>query len=187
MHCESTRVESRYGGKGGGADGASQVLDDRGVTGLKYHHHSRLVLALMWTASLVLLPILLWQGHRTRQMALRLPEAESPDSGQFGTGESEISIVGLGDSVIAGIGIRANEALAKDCGLICENGIVVNKYCQTSDPDIFAIGDCSKHPNNILGRMIRLESVQNAVEQASSLSSFIVDPTKSFFSSSSLF
>ncbi|MCS5573911.1 MAG: SGNH/GDSL hydrolase family protein [Pseudomonadales bacterium] len=105
MHCESTRVESRYGGKGG-AGGASQILDDRGVTGLNYHNHSRLVLALMWTASLVLLPILVWQGHRTRQMALRLPEAESPDSGHFGTGESEISIVGLGDSVIAGIGIK---------------------------------------------------------------------------------
>ena len=73
---------------------------------MNYSKHSRVLLALMWTGSLWLLPILLWQGHRTRQMVVRLPEAESPNSGRFGTGETGISIVGVGDSVMAGVGVR---------------------------------------------------------------------------------
>ena len=55
----------------------------------------------------------------------------------------------------------------------CENGIIVNEIGQTSDHSIFAVGDCSNHPNNILKRRLRLESVQNAVEQAKSIAASI--------------
>ena len=51
-------------------------------------------------------------------------------------------------------------------GIECDNGIVVDDHCRTSDPRVFAIGDCSNHPNPYLGRRVRLESVQNAVDQA---------------------
>jgi 3-phenylpropionate/trans-cinnamate dioxygenase ferredoxin reductase component len=47
-----------------------------------------------------------------------------------------------------------------------DNGIVVDEFTRTSDPDIHAAGDCTSHPNAFLGRRVRLESVQNAMEQA---------------------
>ena len=73
---------------------------------LNFRRRSRAMLALLWAASLLLLPLLVWQGWRTRQTALRLPEAEPPDRGQFGQGESGPTVVGLGDSVIAGVGVQ---------------------------------------------------------------------------------
>ncbi len=70
------------------------------------------------------------------------------------------------DIVIVGVGIVVNDELAKDCGLEVDNGIVVNEYCETSDPHILAIGDCDNHYNAQYDRRIRLESVPNANEQA---------------------
>jgi 3-phenylpropionate/trans-cinnamate dioxygenase ferredoxin reductase subunit len=70
------------------------------------------------------------------------------------------------DIVLVGIGIEPEVDLAIAAGLEVENGIVVDDRCQTSDADIFAIGDCTYHPNSLLGRSIRLESVHNALEQA---------------------
>jgi 3-phenylpropionate/trans-cinnamate dioxygenase ferredoxin reductase subunit len=70
------------------------------------------------------------------------------------------------DLVIIGIGILPNVELAEDAGIDCNNGILVDDHCQTSCPGIYAIGDCTNHPNPILGRRLRLESVPNALEQA---------------------
>jgi 3-phenylpropionate/trans-cinnamate dioxygenase ferredoxin reductase subunit len=69
------------------------------------------------------------------------------------------------DLVVIGIGITPNTELAQAAGLPCDNGIVVDEYCQTADGHIFAAGDCSSHPNPLLQRRLRLESVHNAVEQ----------------------
>jgi 3-phenylpropionate/trans-cinnamate dioxygenase ferredoxin reductase subunit len=70
------------------------------------------------------------------------------------------------DLVIAGIGIVPNTELAASAGLEVDNGIVVDAGCRTADRNIFAVGDCTAHPNGIYGRRIRLESVHNALEQA---------------------
>lgn len=70
------------------------------------------------------------------------------------------------DAVIVGVGIVPNVELAQAAGLAVDNGIVVDEFTRTSDPDIFAAGDCTSHPSEFLGRRIRLESVQNAMEQA---------------------
>lgn len=70
------------------------------------------------------------------------------------------------DLVVIGVGIQPNTELATGAKLAVDNGIVVDDHCRTSDPDIFAVGDCSSHPNAIYERQLRLESVQNAVEQA---------------------
>ena len=70
------------------------------------------------------------------------------------------------DVVIVGIGIIPNIEIAKEAGITCENGIVVDECCRTNDPHIYAIGDCSNHPNPLLGRRLRLESVPNAMDQA---------------------
>lgn len=70
-----------------------------------------------------------------------------------------------GDLVIVGIGLIANTELAEGAGLEVDNGIVVDEFTRTADPDIHAAGDCTVHPSEFLGRRVRLESVQNAMEQ----------------------
>ena len=70
------------------------------------------------------------------------------------------------DLVVIGVGILPNVELAEAAGLEVNNGIVVDKFARTSDPDIVAAGDCTFHPNAFYGRDIRLESVQNASDQA---------------------
>jgi len=70
------------------------------------------------------------------------------------------------DLVIIGVGIEPAIELAVAAGLECDNGIVVDAYACTSDSRIHAAGDCTNHPNALLGRRLRLESVQNAVDQA---------------------
>jgi 3-phenylpropionate/trans-cinnamate dioxygenase ferredoxin reductase subunit len=72
------------------------------------------------------------------------------------------------DLVIVGIGLVPNCALAEATGLKCDDGIAVDEHCRTSDPHIYAIGDCCSHPSPRYGRRIRLESVDNAFEQAKS-------------------
>jgi 3-phenylpropionate/trans-cinnamate dioxygenase ferredoxin reductase subunit len=71
------------------------------------------------------------------------------------------------DLVLIGIGLVPNVELASGAGLLLDNGIVVNAEAQTSDPDIYAIGDCAAHARHgFLQRPVRLESVPNALEQA---------------------
>ncbi len=69
------------------------------------------------------------------------------------------------DIVLVGIGILPNEELAKDAGIACNNGILVDRDARTSDPRIFAAGDCASRPLVHFGRSGRLESVHNAIEQ----------------------
>jgi 3-phenylpropionate/trans-cinnamate dioxygenase ferredoxin reductase component len=82
------------------------------------------------------------------------------------SGETRIAA----EMTVAGIGVRPNQELAAAAGLSVANGIVVDEYLLTSDPDIYAIGDCADHPNRFArdasGGRVRLESVQNAVDQA---------------------
>ena len=70
------------------------------------------------------------------------------------------------DLLVVGVGMQPNVALAEAAGLAVDGGIVVDALCTTSDPDIFAAGDCTVHDNLAYGRRIRLESVPNALEQA---------------------
>jgi len=69
------------------------------------------------------------------------------------------------DMVIVGIGVIPNVELAEAAGLKTGNGIEVNEYCQTIDPDVYAIGDVTWHYNPIYDTHLRLESVPNATEQ----------------------
>ena len=70
------------------------------------------------------------------------------------------------DLVLVGIGVVPNLELARDAGLSIANGIAVNEHLQTDDENIYAIGDCAEHPCVFAGARIRLESVQNAADQA---------------------
>jgi 3-phenylpropionate/trans-cinnamate dioxygenase ferredoxin reductase component len=69
------------------------------------------------------------------------------------------------DIALVGIGIMPNVELARDAGLACDDGIVVSDCAETADPAIFAAGDCTRHVGHS-GEPIRLESVQNAIDQA---------------------
>ena len=84
------------------------------------------------------------------------------------------------DIVITGIGILPNVEIAETAGLAVENGIVVNEVGQTSDAHIFAAGDCTSHPNDLLGRTMRLESVPNAIEQGKAVASAICGTPKPY-------
>ena len=70
------------------------------------------------------------------------------------------------DVVVLGVGVLPNDSLARDADLPCDNGIQVDERCRTADPAIHAIGDCTNHPSVHYGGRVRLESVDNAVEQA---------------------
>jgi 3-phenylpropionate/trans-cinnamate dioxygenase ferredoxin reductase component len=70
------------------------------------------------------------------------------------------------DLVMVGVGVVPNVELAQDAGLRVTNGIAVNEYLETDDDNIFAIGDCAEHECVFAGARVRLESVQNAADQA---------------------
>ena len=73
------------------------------------------------------------------------------------------------DLVIVGVGVVPADELAKACGLDCENGVVTDGHCRTSHEAIWAAGDCASHLNRQYGRHMRLESVDNAFEQATTV------------------
>jgi 3-phenylpropionate/trans-cinnamate dioxygenase ferredoxin reductase subunit len=88
-------------------------------------------------------------------------------------GEGRVSGVALADGatvpadiVLIGVGIVPNQELAADAGITCNDGIVVDDAARTSDPGIYAIGDCSRRTLALYDRSLRLESVHNAIEQA---------------------
>ncbi|MCG8414652.1 MAG: FAD-dependent oxidoreductase [Pseudomonadales bacterium] len=72
----------------------------------------------------------------------------------------------LADFVMVGVGVNPNTTLAETAGLAVGDGIIVDEYTRCSDPDIFAAGDCTQHPNAFYKKTLRLESVQNANDQA---------------------
>jgi 3-phenylpropionate/trans-cinnamate dioxygenase ferredoxin reductase component len=108
-------------------------------------------------------------AHRTFGIDLRLATGVAKIEGAAG----RVCAVRLADGaflpadlVLLGIGVTAEDQLARDCGLECDNGVVVDAQMRTSDSQISAIGDCCSHPNIWHGGDLRLESVQNATDQA---------------------
>ncbi|HEX4158318.1 MAG TPA: FAD-dependent oxidoreductase [Rhizomicrobium sp.] len=86
-------------------------------------------------------------------------------------GEQKLAAVRAGgqshpaDLALVGIGIAPNVELAQAAGLACDDGVMVDHSARTADPAIFAAGDCTRHVGRD-GALIRLESVQNAIDQA---------------------
>ena len=79
------------------------------------------------------------------------------------------------DLAVIGIGVLPNVEIAAEAGLEIDNGIVVDGLGCTSDPDVFAAGDVTNHPNALLGRRIRLESWENAQNQAIATAKSMLD------------
>jgi 3-phenylpropionate/trans-cinnamate dioxygenase ferredoxin reductase subunit len=69
-------------------------------------------------------------------------------------------------AVLVGVGAAPATALAEAADLRIANGVWTDEFSRTSDPDIYAAGDCASHPSSLYERRLRLESVPNAIEQA---------------------
>jgi 3-phenylpropionate/trans-cinnamate dioxygenase ferredoxin reductase subunit len=85
-------------------------------------------------------------------------------------GEERLAV----DTLLLGIGAVPEHALASDCGLDCDDGVVVDVHMRTSDPRVLAIGDCTSFPEPTSSRRLRLESVQNANDQAKAAAATIL-------------
>ena len=86
----------------------------------------------------------------------------------------------LADVVIIGVGVVPNVELAQQAGIEVNNGIVVDEFCRTNDPNIVAAGDCANHFNSIYHRRMRLESVPNASEQGKAAAATICGLNKEY-------
>lgn len=134
----------------------------------------------------VLAPVLSdWYAelHRSHgvqlQLGAQITALEADAQGQVnGVRMADGSLVPAG-LVVVGIGVAANDQLAVAAGLECERGIVVDACSRTSDPAIVAAGDCAvrRLPN---GNLLRLESVQNATEQAKSAAAALLGQERPF-------
>ncbi len=115
---------------------------------------------------------------RSVQSGIRIMTATMP---QEIVGGSTVEAVKLADGqtitadlVVVGIGVIPDIAIAEAAGLACENGISVDHLMRTSDPAIFAIGDCCNYHHWRADRKVRLESVQNATDQAKHVAKVIM-------------
>jgi len=121
--------------------------------------------------------------HRSHGVDVRLGAEVTEVTGKDGraTGvhcadDSEVPA----DLVVIGIGILANQELAANAGLACDRGIVVDPMLRTSDPNIYAIGDCAAFPHPMAHGLVRLESVQNAVDQGKTVADAILGEAKPY-------
>jgi 3-phenylpropionate/trans-cinnamate dioxygenase ferredoxin reductase subunit len=107
--------------------------------------------------------------HRAQGVHIVLNESVTEIRGENGRVTSVLCSKGdsfPADLVVVGIGALPNTELAEAAGLACRDGIIVDEHARTSDPDIVAAGDCTRHPSVFAGKSLRLESVQNALDQA---------------------
>jgi len=108
--------------------------------------------------------------HRAHGVDVRLGTAVECLVGEGG----RVSAVRLADGqelpadmVIVGIGLVPEVQALREAGAACSNGVEVDGRCRTSLPDVYAVGDCALHENRYAGgARVRLESVQNAVDQS---------------------
>jgi 3-phenylpropionate/trans-cinnamate dioxygenase ferredoxin reductase component len=127
--------------------------------------------------------------HRSRGVDIRLGarlaaiEGEGRATGVALTSGEKIPA----DLVLVATGARANDDLAVAAGLPCEDGVLVDDFA-SAQPDVYAIGDCARFVSRRYGRKIRLECVQNAIDQAKAAAASILgkpapyDPVPWFWS-----
>jgi 3-phenylpropionate/trans-cinnamate dioxygenase ferredoxin reductase subunit len=128
--------------------------------------------------------------HRSRGVDIRLGARLAAIEG-----EGKVQQVRLADGatlpadvVLMAVGARPNDDLAAAVGLECRDGIVVDAHARTADPSVYAAGDCTRFPSKRYGRALRLECVQNAIDQAKAAASEILgkpqlyDPVPWFWS-----
>lgn len=112
---------------------------------------------------------------RLNTMATRFEQVDGQCYAVLDSGEQL-----LFDCVVVGIGVVPNVELAEAAGLPCDNGIIVDQFTQTADLNIYAVGDCCNHPNQLYDCRLRLESVPNAVGQGKTAALAICGKPKAY-------
>ncbi len=120
--------------------------------------------------------------HRSRGVDIRLGARLAAIEG-----EGRVRQVRLADGatlpadvVLLAVGARANDDLAVQAGLACQDGVVVDEFGRTSDPAVYAAGDCTRFPSARYGRAIQLECVQNAIDQAKAVAAAILGKPQAY-------
>lgn len=120
--------------------------------------------------------------HRGNGVRLHMPQQVA--AVKHGGGRAIVTLAGDdeidADAVLLAAGVVPNVELAASAGLEVNNGVVVDAHLATSDPAISAIGDCAAYPSVHLSGMARLESVQNACDQAKALAARLVGEGKAY-------
>jgi 3-phenylpropionate/trans-cinnamate dioxygenase ferredoxin reductase component len=128
--------------------------------------------------------------HRERGVDIRLGArlaAVTGDGAVSGVGLADGTVIAA-DVVLLAVGAQANDDLARSAGIPCRDGILVDTLARSCVPGAYAIGDCTRFPSGRFGRQVRLESVQNAIDQAKTAASTILgtprpyDPVPWFWS-----
>jgi 3-phenylpropionate/trans-cinnamate dioxygenase ferredoxin reductase subunit len=158
--------------------GASVVVVGGGFLGLEFAGVARasgLAVTVLESADEILgrsAPALLgsWLRGRHEQAGVRIVRnarvrAVVPDPAQVSVTLDDGQVL-CADFLLVSIGQLPNIALAERAKLRIDNGIAVDAHCASSAPGVFAAGDCASHLNRFLGARVRLESWQNAQEQA---------------------
>jgi 3-phenylpropionate/trans-cinnamate dioxygenase ferredoxin reductase subunit len=118
--------------------------------------------------------------HRSRGVDIRLGarlaglEGETRATGLALTSGERIAA----DVVLVATGARANDDVAAAAGIACNNGILVDQFARAGAPDVYAVGDCANFFSRRYGRNVRLECVQNAIDQAKAAASAILGNPK---------
>lgn len=121
--------------------------------------------------------------HRRRGVVFKFKEAVDRINGTDGMVDSVETANGTrlkADLVLVATGVIPNTELAAAASLPVQNGVLVNEHLTTADPSVFAIGDCAAYPNGFANAIVRLESVQNAVDQAKTVATTIVGQAAPF-------
>ena len=120
--------------------------------------------------------------HRSRgvdiRLGCRLASIDGDDSRATGITLASGERIDA-DLVLVATGARANDDIAKAAGLPCEDGIVVDDFARAA-PDVYAIGDCARFYSHRYGRKIRLECVQNAIDQAKAAADAMLGKPKQY-------
>jgi len=123
--------------------------------------------------------------HREHGVDLRLGTSVAGFGGEGGR-VSEVRLpdgsVLPADTVVVGVGVQPNVALAEAAGLeLAEGGVAVDATLRTSDPDIYAVGDIAAHDHPAYGRRVRVEHWANAKDQGEHVAQNLLDEKRPFF------
>ena len=147
----------------GFGEGRSVVIVGGGWIGLEVAAAARLSGCAVTVYEAADLPLLGVLGPEVAQAFADLHRAHGVDL-RLGASVTAADLADA-DLVVVGIGVAPNVELAEKAGLDVDNGVLVDAMLRTSHPDVFAIGDIAKHDHPVLGRRIRVEHWDNAIEQ----------------------
>lgn len=114
------------------------------------------------------------QHHVKQGVELRLGRSVTGFSGSQVTLDDGSQIAA--DLVVVGIGVSANDALAREAGIACDDGIFVDGYGRTTCPNVYAIGDVTRQRHPVSGRFERIETWSNAQSQGLAVARALLDP-----------